>query len=69
MFPLKYQKTSEELRNLVGVEPICITTVIRSGRLRWYGHVMSKSDEDWVKNVWNLKLKAEDWLGDQDGPG
>ena len=30
--------TSEELRMLFGVEPI--TTVISSGRQRWYGHVM-----------------------------
>ena len=41
---LKDRRTSEELRKLVGVQPI--TTVIRSGRLRWYGHVMRKSDED-----------------------
>ena len=41
--------TNEELRRLVGDEPI--TTVIRSGRLRWYGHVMKKSDEDWVYGV------------------
>ena len=34
--------TNEELRRLVGVEPI--TTVIRSGRLKWYGHLMRKSD-------------------------
>ena len=34
--------TQHELRKLVGVETI--TTVIRSGRLRWYGHVMRKSE-------------------------
>ena len=32
---LKDRRTNEELRRLVGVEPI--TTFIRSGRLRWYG--------------------------------
>ena len=42
---MKYRRTGEELRRLVGVEPI--TTVIRSGRLGWY--VMRNSDEDWVK--------------------
>ena len=31
-------RTNEELRRLVGVE--FITTVIRSGRLRCYGHLM-----------------------------
>ena len=44
---LKDRSTSEELRRLVGVEPI--TTVIRSCRLIWYGHVIRKSDEDWGK--------------------
>ena len=43
---LKDRRTSEELRKLVGHE--IITTVIRSGRLRWYGHVMRKVDEDCV---------------------
>ena len=37
-------RTCEELRRLVGVDPM--TTVIRSGRLIWYGHVMRKSDEE-----------------------
>ena len=32
---MKDRRTNKEL---VGVEPI--TTVIKSGRLRWYGHVM-----------------------------
>ena len=41
---MKDRKTSEELRELVGVVPI--TTVIKSGKLRWYEHVMRKSDKD-----------------------
>ena len=41
---MKDRRTSEGLRKMVEVEPI--TTVIRSGRLRWYGHVMRKNDED-----------------------
>ena len=35
--------TSEEIRKLAGVQ--LIITVIRSGGLRWYGHVRKKSDE------------------------
>ena len=35
---LKDRRTHEELRRMLGVEPI--TTFLRSGRLRWYGHVM-----------------------------
>ena len=52
---LKDRRTNEELRKLVGVEPI--TTFIRSGRLRWYGHVMRKGDEDWVKKC--MEYRAE----------
>ena len=40
---LKDRRTNEELRMLVGVEPI--TTFIRGGRLRWYGNVMKKGEE------------------------
>ena len=35
---LKDRRTNKELRRLGVVEPI--TTFIRGGRLRWYGHVM-----------------------------
>ena len=62
---MKDRKISEELRKLVGVQPI--TTVIRSGRLKLYGHVMSKSDEDWVKQC--MELKVEDRLENQEGHG
>ena len=43
---MKDKRTNAELRWMVGDEPI--TTVIRSGRQSWYGHVMRKSDEVWV---------------------
>ena len=51
---MKDRKTSEALRKLVGVEPI--TTVIRSGRLIWYGHV--KSDEHWVKECMEYRVEG-----------
>ena len=41
---MKDRRTNEELRRIVGVQPI--TNVIRNGRLRWYGHVMRKGDYD-----------------------
>ena len=52
---LKDRRTNEELRRLVEVEPI--TTFIRSGRLRWYGHVMRKDDEDWVKKCMEYRVQ------------
>ena len=46
---------------MVGVEPI--TTVIRSGRLRWYGHVMMKSDEHWVKKCMEIRVEGRRLVG------
>ena len=46
---------------LVGLEPI--TTVIRSGRLRCYGHVMRKSDEDLVKKCMKFKFEGRSPVG------
>ena len=56
-----YIRTNEELRRLVGVEPI--TTVIRSGRLRWYEHVMRESDEDWVKKCMEFRVEGRRPVG------
>ena len=51
---LKVRRTNEELRRLVGVDPI--TTFMRGGRLRWYGHVMRKGDEHWVKKCMEYRV-------------
>ena len=58
---LKDRRTNEELRRLVGVEHI--TTFIRSGRLRWYGHVMRKGDEDWVKKCMEYRVEGRRPVG------
>ena len=50
------ERTYEELRKLIGVQSI--TTDIRGGRLRWYGHVMKKSDEDWVKKCMEYRVEG-----------
>ena len=58
---MKDRKTSEEVRELVGVEPI--TTVIKSGRLTWYEHVMRKSAEDWVKKSMEYRVESRRPVG------
>ena len=55
------RRTSIELRRLVGLEPI--TTVIRSGTLRWYGHVVRKGDEDWVKKCMEYRVEGRRPVG------
>ena len=58
---LKDRRTNKELGRLVGVEPI--TTFIRSGRLRWYGHVIRKGDEDWVKKWMEYRVEGRRSIG------
>ena len=49
------------MRKLIGVEPII--TVIEGGRLRWYGHVMRKNDEGWVKKCREFKVEGRRPVG------
>ena len=40
-----------------------ITTVIRTVRLRWYGHVIRKIDVDWVKICIEIIVKGRRLVG------
>ena len=46
-----------------------IALVLQQNRLRWYGHVLRKEDDDWVKKLWSMKLRVQDQEEDQRGPG
>ena len=41
---LRDMKSSDELRRKLGIESV--TEVVRRGRLRWFGHVERKDDND-----------------------
>jgi len=41
------RKNSEEVRELLGLEPVSL--MIQKSRLRWFGYVERKDDNDWVK--------------------
>ena len=58
---MKDRRIYEELRRLVGFEPI--TPVIRSCRLRWYGYMMRKSNEDWVKKCVEFRVEGKRSIG------
>jgi len=55
---LKDTFPSKELRERLGIDDIAL--VLQQNRLRWYGHVLLKEDDNWVK-----KCMEED----QRGPG
>ena len=51
---LKDRVASERLREQLGVDSVF--DVVRVGRLRWFGHVMRKSDDEWVKKCQSIEL-------------
>ena len=44
---LKDRLPSKELRERLGIDDIAL--ILQQNRLRWYGHVLRKDDDDWVK--------------------
>ena len=44
---LKDRLPSKELRERLGVDDIAL--ILQQNRLRWYGHVLRKHDDDWLK--------------------
>jgi len=50
------EATSKELRERLGLDDIIL--VLQQNRLRWYGHVLRKEDNDWVKKVWSMKWRV-----------
>jgi hypothetical protein len=53
---LREKIPSVKLRERMGVEPI--KEVIRRNRLRWFGHVERKDDEDWVKRCTSFEVEG-----------
>jgi len=45
---LNERKKSEELGELLELEPVSL--MIKKSRLRWFGHLEQKDDNDWVKH-------------------
>ena len=46
---------SKELRERLGIDDTAL--VLQQNRLRWYGHVLRKEDDDWVKKC--MEYEAE----------
>ena len=61
------QLPSKELRERLGVDDIAL--ILQQNRLRWYGHVLRKDDDDWVKKCMEYEVGVQDQGEDQRGPG
>ena len=47
---------SKELRGRLGLDDII--SVLQQKRLRWYGHVLRKEDNDWVKKYMECEVEG-----------
>ena len=64
---LKDRLPSKELRERLGVDEIAL--VLQQNRLRWYGHVLRKDDDDWVKKCMEYEVEGSRQEEDQRRPG
>jgi len=53
---LKDRFPSRELRERLGIDDIAL--VLQQNRLRWYGHVLRKEDNDWVKKCMEYQVEG-----------
>ena len=53
---LKDRLPSKELRERLGKDDIAL--VLQQNRLRWYGHVLRKDDDDWVKKCMEYEVEG-----------
>ena len=60
---LQERVPSKGLRERRGLDDIIL--VLQQNKLRWYGHVLRKEDNDRVKNVWSMKLMVQGQEVDQ----
>ena len=53
---LKDRLPSKELRERLGVDDIAL--ILQQNRLRWYGHVLRKDDNHWVKKCMEYEVEG-----------
>ena len=54
---LKDRLPSKELRERLGVDDIAL--ILQQNRLRWYGHVLRKDDDDWEKKCIEYEVRED----------
>lgn len=51
------KKRSSEMRKKMGVEPIDV--VMRRNRLRWFGHVQRRNEDEWLKRCTKMEVPGK----------
>ena len=55
---LKDRVPSKELKERLGLDDICIILILQQSRLRWYGHVLRKGDNDRMKKHMDYEVEG-----------
>jgi len=53
---LQNRVPSKELRQRLGLDDII--SVLQQNRLQWYGHVLQKEDNDWMKKCMECEVEG-----------
>ena len=53
---VKHRDPSKELRERLGIYDIIL--ILQQNRLQWYGHVLRKEDNDWVKKYMEYEVEG-----------
>ena len=62
---VKERLPSKELRERLGIDDIKL--ILQQNWLRWYGHVLRKEDNDWVKKCMEYEVEGSRPRGNQRG--
>jgi len=54
---VKDRVPSKQSRERLGIDDIIL--ILQQNRLRWYGHVLRKEDNDWVKKCMEYEVEAQ----------
>ena len=60
---LRDRKRNDDIRLILGVE--CITDKVREARLRWYGHIQRREEDDCVKRILEANVGGQRSRGRQ----
>ena len=60
---LRDKKMNDDIRRILGVA--CITDKVREARLRWFGHVQRREEEDCVRKILEADVRGQRSRGRQ----
>ena len=60
---LRYKKRNDDIRRILGIA--CITDKVREARLRWFGHVQRREEEDCVRRILEANVHGQQSRGRQ----